>query len=673
MKRIQRNAQFNSGGAGSEAGRSNCQHGWFQPQAKNLTYILLWALATITLTLEAGPLDNWHWRNPLPQGNTLSGIAFGQGMFVAVGASGTLMTSADGSHWNVRDVRTTKSLEDITYGAGLFVAVGAGVVLTSTNGTDWSSQTHGGGLIAVAYGSGVFVAVGDNGRIETSSNGSFWSSRSSGTPATINGIAFGGGLFVAAVSTGDILTSPDGFTWTRRSSGTTCLLYGVTWGNGVFVITAASGGILTSSDGINWSTSDSGVLNSLQEMHYGDGQYVIVGWNGTILTSNNAIDWTLRSADQPFNLLDVAQGAGVLVAVGSGGTILTSTNGINWLQPFPGNSQGFGQPIYGHGRFVAPCGTNLLTSPDGAVWSLQATGNPNGLNRVVFANNLFLALGDHGTILTSSNGNQWTSCQRMTDANLRTATASSNLFVALGSSGTVLTSGNGIEWTNQATVTGAPDFQDVTFGNGAFVALQALYTSVFVSSNGVDWVGHITGSPNTLCRIAFGTNTFVAIGVYGTILTSRNLINWTPRSPGTQITALYGIGYYLGRFVSVGPGPTVISSPNGADWTVHAPAPFWPLLDISYGGGSFLLTGYGNALLQSDRVVGVGVRLSGRPELVLTGLEGCFYRIEAADGLQATNLWTPCSTILLTNSATSWLDVSATTRTQRFYRAVLLE
>lgn len=41
-------------------------------------------------------LDNWHWRNPLPQGNTLFGVTYGNGTFVAVADYGTIITSPDG-------------------------------------------------------------------------------------------------------------------------------------------------------------------------------------------------------------------------------------------------------------------------------------------------------------------------------------------------------------------------------------------------------------------------------------------------------------------------------------------------------------------------------------------------------------------------------------------------
>ena len=43
--------------------------------------------------------NEWRWRNPLPQGNTLRSVTYGNGKFVAVGQFGTIMTSVDGDQW----------------------------------------------------------------------------------------------------------------------------------------------------------------------------------------------------------------------------------------------------------------------------------------------------------------------------------------------------------------------------------------------------------------------------------------------------------------------------------------------------------------------------------------------------------------------------------------------
>jgi len=38
-------------------------------------------------------LNIWHWRNPLPQGNNLSTVTYGNGTFIAVGDGGIILQS----------------------------------------------------------------------------------------------------------------------------------------------------------------------------------------------------------------------------------------------------------------------------------------------------------------------------------------------------------------------------------------------------------------------------------------------------------------------------------------------------------------------------------------------------------------------------------------------------
>src|SRR5690242_20271590 len=52
----------------------------------------------------------WHWANPLPQGNTLRGVAWHAGEFVAVGENGTIITSADGIGWALQTSTTRNTL-----------------------------------------------------------------------------------------------------------------------------------------------------------------------------------------------------------------------------------------------------------------------------------------------------------------------------------------------------------------------------------------------------------------------------------------------------------------------------------------------------------------------------------------------------------------------------------
>jgi hypothetical protein len=88
---------------------------------------------------------------------------------VAVGGSGTILTSPDGATWISRISDTTSYFRGVNYGNGTFVAVGDttinmgnSTILTSPDGVTWTSRTSGTVLLlfGVSYGNDTFVAVG---------------------------------------------------------------------------------------------------------------------------------------------------------------------------------------------------------------------------------------------------------------------------------------------------------------------------------------------------------------------------------------------------------------------------------------------------------------------------------------------------------------------------------
>jgi hypothetical protein len=112
----------------------------------------------------------------------------------------------------------------VTYGNGLFVAVGQlGTVLTSPDGVNWSGQYSGqlSNLVSVVYGAAGFAAVGPGGTILTSPDGTNWTQQSSGTTNALESIAFGNGYYLAVGADETALTSPDGVNWTSRNTGVT--------------------------------------------------------------------------------------------------------------------------------------------------------------------------------------------------------------------------------------------------------------------------------------------------------------------------------------------------------------------------------------------------------------------------------------------------------------------
>ncbi len=142
----------------------------------------------------------WTLGNPAITTSALNGLAFGNGIFVAVGDAGSIFSSPDGLVWTRRDSGTTAYLSGVAHGDGQFVAVacaGSPTVLTSPDGFAWHPQNISTSFLGIAYGSAQYVAVGLRGSICSSSNGISWTPHNSGTNADLYGIAFGGGRFVA--------------------------------------------------------------------------------------------------------------------------------------------------------------------------------------------------------------------------------------------------------------------------------------------------------------------------------------------------------------------------------------------------------------------------------------------------------------------------------------------
>jgi hypothetical protein len=101
---------------------------------------VIWVINLIVVSGFADQLDSWQWRNPLPQARALSSITYGNGTFVAVGGSGTILTSTDGIDWIRQSTADPTSLFGVAFGNGNFVAVGfGGTILLSPDGRDWKA------------------------------------------------------------------------------------------------------------------------------------------------------------------------------------------------------------------------------------------------------------------------------------------------------------------------------------------------------------------------------------------------------------------------------------------------------------------------------------------------------------------------------------------------------
>ena len=566
----------------------------------------------------SNPLDNWVWRNPLPQGNSLYSICYGEDTFVAVGEAGTILTSPDGAEWTSRASGTTIWLIGVTYGNNTFVVVALdGTILTSPDGVKWTRRNTGvrSSLNAVAYGNHTFVAVGQKNAavVFTSPDGITWTERTPGIIPAIEGVTYGNNMF-AAVGGGSIITSPDGITWTQRvgdaDPGPDSITYGnetfvavgsgvaftssdgiswarghmdgypiggVTYGNGVFVAVGGWGHIFTSPDGRSFSDAKvSLTTNALHSVAYGNGTFVAVGERGAILAYPDEMGWMLISSGSWESFLNaVAYGKDMFVVVGDYATggdalIFSSPDGITWTPGESGAAGGLTGIAYGKGTFVAVgyertgSSSLILTSPDGTTWTSRTLGTTATLGRIAYGNNTFVAVSwfdNVGVILTSPDGTTWT--RRSLDATpgIRDIAYGRNIFVVTAANGTILTSPDGIKWTRRNNA--APGAGSVAYGNNTFVAVGG---GILTSPDGVKWTKRVSRTDATLCKVAYGGNSFVAVGS-------------EPASPGNA-----GI---------------LLTSPDGVTWTRKALSQTGGLVGVTYGKGSFITVGFYGAILQS--------------------------------------------------------------------------
>jgi hypothetical protein len=131
--------------------------------------------------------NGYSWQHVSANNRSLStSITAGKGLLVGVGDYGTIETSTVESvnRWSVQYSGTTNTLKNCVYGNGIFVAVGVqGTILTSEDGEEWLAQMSvtGNTLNSLVFGNDQFVVVGRSGTILTSQDGESWSEQ---TPVT---------------------------------------------------------------------------------------------------------------------------------------------------------------------------------------------------------------------------------------------------------------------------------------------------------------------------------------------------------------------------------------------------------------------------------------------------------------------------------------------------------
>lgn len=270
------------------------------------------------------------------------------------------------------DTRSTATIQtvgsnrwqEVDYYNGKFIAVGnSGYVTYSTNGTTWATPFTVGSATwrGITYGNGKYIICGNNGRIATSTNGENWTLSSlTNNTSSCYSITYGNGKFIIGTEYGYIFNSTDGVEWYRNSSATTGTWKCACYGNNMFVLGNEYGGITTSTDGTNWTNITDLGDYMWNDIIFANNKFYIVSQSGYVSTSSDGTTWTTPTSIGLNYCEEIRYNGNCFVVVSSGnsssgyGYSTTSIDGENWTEKVKmgtGTQAWFGL-AYGDGKFV---------------------------------------------------------------------------------------------------------------------------------------------------------------------------------------------------------------------------------------------------------------------------------------------------------------------------------
>jgi len=410
------------------------------------------------------------------------------------------------------------------------------------------------------------------------------------------------------------------------------------------------------------------------------------------------------------------------------GQIHSSTNGLDWVTVHT-NDYTLRGVAYSDGLFLACAHSGeLLSSSDGLTWTNHggaAHGPGYGLADMVWANGTFVGVvADY--VAFSSDGRTWTNWHQVTNLpaynDLHCVAYGAGRYVAGGTYRTVWTSVDGLNWTNPApelsTEPYSRDVEGVAYGNGMFVGVASPYGDVLTSLDGLAWSATellTNGDYQYWTGVAHGDPGFVVVGQNGGTAFSPDGINWTLPPPDPQ-TAAYAIAFGAGRYVAVG-NERIAWTVDGTNWTrvnmgglgtlhdvCYGPegfvavgfpnsnqpwmeSPVWTSPDgvnwvrrhlrtardfgsVAYGNGAYVISGGGDAFIQSDPVIRLALTAGNGTELTVTGPANFGCTIETLLAVQSGG-WLPWINITLNGAGSVSLPIDpAANGASRFYRAV---
>jgi len=192
---------------------------------------------------------------------------------------------------------------------------------------------------------------------------------------------------------------------------------------------------------------------------------------------------------------------------------------------------------------------------------------------------------------TVSFGQAWTYNAVGAAPNFRDVSYGAGLFVAVGLGGAIYSSPDAVTWTAR-TPPNTPNYSDIAYANGRFVVVGGTTGSgtqpVAYSDDGITWT--LPATPFTVTRtgIAYGNGIWVAVGTNAVSISHDNGVNWTTTTGISALGPASGVSFGNGLFCAVALAGGIITSTDGLTWTSVSITNSGVLLDVAFGNQKFV-------------------------------------------------------------------------------------
>jgi photosystem II stability/assembly factor-like uncharacterized protein len=396
------------------------------------------------------------------------------------------------------------------------------------------------------------IVVLDNKVVESASGTANVSVASTISNITItnSGVGYKVANPTVAISSAFITKKDPIYNWSQTSGITTNYeIKSIVYGN-IFVGVGSSGILVNSIDGITWSNDSIGYGNTISfnsVAFAGTNTYVAVGQTGKIITAtgigSDLSSWVeLKLTNRITNFVGIPDDLDSLYN-GEFKDIVYSSSKNTFVAVGKISNYDLKSPIF---TAVGIGSTEFFE---------KNKTNTKNLNSIAYNNNIFVVVGDNGTIYYSFDAETWSvigDLQKPTTKNLNKIIWDGYRFISVGNNGTIITSQNGINWSTQNNVNVTDNLANIKYYYDLYTLLDTdgnLYYSFDLSN----WERRSTNQSNAIRDLIFipplnFDGRYIAVGSAATVMYAEPFYNRATATSSTTNGTVASVSITNGGF-----------------------------------------------------------------------------------------------------------------------------